>query len=135
MRGALAGALAAAAWRACDPALKRIFGTPYADAELIGPLLTRGPLEPVACIATHMAAGAAFGAVFERAGGRGARQGLAAAVTENVLLWPGLAVFDRIHPYVRDGSWPRLATNPRVFAQALTGHAVFGVLLGLGLRR
>ena len=29
----MTGALAAAAWQACDPLLKRTFGTPYCDAE------------------------------------------------------------------------------------------------------
>jgi hypothetical protein len=121
-------------WRAADPLLKRVFGTPYADAELIGPFVTRGALEPVVNLATHCAVGAAFGHLFERTGGRGIRQGVAVALVENTLLWPGIAVFDRIHPKRRDGTWPPLAANPRVFAQSTAGHALFGLLLGVAVR-
>jgi hypothetical protein len=62
------------------------------------------------------------------------KAGVVAALTENTLLWPAMAVIDRIHPKVRDGEWPRHAANPRAFAQATAGHAWFGVLLGLGVR-
>ncbi len=125
--------LAAAAWHACDPLLKRTFKTPYADAELIGPLITRGRYEWLANLATHCGAGATFGYLFERLGGRGVRAGVTAALVENTVLWPGLAVIDRIHPNVRDGTWPPLVTNPRAFASATAGHAIFGVLLGIAL--
>lgn len=130
MRGAVAGATAAAVWRAADPLLKRAFGTPYADAELLSPFVTRGRLEPVVGLAAHCAAGAVFGHLFERLGGRGVRQGVAAALAENTLLWPGIALVERVHPRCRDGSWPALARNPRVFAQAAAGHALFGAVLG-----
>jgi len=133
-RGAVAGALAAAVWQASDPLLKRAFRTPYSDAELLGPFITRGRYEWLADLVTHSAAGAGFGHLFERLGGRGARQGIAVALAENTLLWPALGVFDRIHPKRRDGTWPPLVTNPRVFAQATAGHAFFGLLLGLGVR-
>jgi hypothetical protein len=135
MTGAPAGALAALAWRACDPFLKRAFGTPYADAELLGPFVTRGPLEPVVDLVAHCAAGAVFGRLFERFGGRGVRQGVAAGLAENVLLWPGIAFFDRFHPRRRDDTWPPLARNPRVFAQASAGHALFGAVLGAAVQR
>ena len=135
VRGGIAGAVAATIWTAADPVLDRVFGTPYADSKLLGPFITQGPLEPVANAATHAAGGFAFGYLFSRLGGRGVKNGVAAAVAENTLLWPGLAVFDRIHPKRRSGEWPRLVTNPRVFAQATTGHALFGVLLGLLSKR
>jgi len=134
VRGAVAGALAAAAWQACDPVLKRAFGTPYVDAELLGPFITRGPYEWLANLVTHAAGGAAFGHLFQRFGGRGARAGVTAALVENTVLWPGVAVFDRIHPKRRDGTWPPLATSPRAFASASAGHAFFGLLLGLATR-
>jgi len=134
VRGALAGALAAAAWQACDPLFKHTFRTPYSDAELLGPFITRGRYEWLANLATHSAGGAAFGYLFERLGGRGVRDGVAVAVAENTLLWPVMPVFDRIHPKRRDGTWPPLASSPRVFASATAGHAFFGVLLGLGVR-
>jgi hypothetical protein len=134
VKGAVAGALAAAAWQACDPVFKRAFGTPYSDAELLGPFITRGRYEWAANLATHAAGGAAFGHLFERFGGRGVRAGVTAALVENTVLWPGLAVFDRIHPKRRDGTWPPLVTSPRVFASASAGHAFFGLLLGLATR-
>jgi hypothetical protein len=134
MRGAIVGALAAAAWQACDPVLKRTFKTPYSDAELLGPFITRGRFEWLANLASHSAGGATFGYLFERLGGRGVKAGVVAALAENTLLWPGLAVLDRIHPNVKDGTWPPLVTSPRAFASATAGHAFFGVLLGLGVR-
>lgn len=127
--------MAATLWTAADPVLERAFGTPYADAKLLGPFITQGRFEPLANAATHAAGGFAFGYLFSRLGGRGVKNGVAAAVAENTLGWPMLAVFDRIHPYRRNGEWPPLASNPRVFAQATTGHALFGVLLGLLSRR
>jgi len=131
LRGALAGAAAATAWQGCDPLLKRAFGTPYVDAELIGPFITRGPLQPFVNFATHVTAGAVFGHLFERFGGRGARRGITVALVENTVLWPGMLVVDRIHPSVRDGTWPPLFANRRAFASATAGHALFGALLGV----
>jgi hypothetical protein len=135
IRGGIAGAVAATVWTAADPLLDRVFRTPYADSKLLGPFITQGPLEPVANAVTHAAGGFAFGYVFARVGGRGVKSGVLAALAENTLFWPGLAVFDRIHPKRRSGEWPPLVSNPRVFAQATTGHALFGVLLGLLSRR
>jgi hypothetical protein len=131
VRGGIAGAVAATLWTAADPVLCRAFRTPYADSKLLGPFITQGPLEPVANAVTHAAGGFAFGYVFSRLGGRGVKNGVTAALAENTLLWPGLAVFDRIHPKRRSGEWPPLVSNPRVFAQATAGHALFGLLLGL----
>jgi hypothetical protein len=122
-------------WTAADPVLERTFRTPYADAKLLGPFITQGPLEPVADAVTHAAGGFVFGYLFTRFGGRGVKNGVSAALAENTLGWPLLAVFDRIHPKRRSGEWPSLVSNPRVFAQATTGHALFGVLLGLLTRR
>jgi hypothetical protein len=133
-RGAVAGAVAAAVWQASDPLLKRAFKTPYSDAELLGPFLTRGRYEWLANLVTHSTAGAGFGYLFERLGGRGPRQAIVVALAENTLLWPALGVFDRIHPKRRDGTWPPLVTSPRVFGQATAGHAFFGLLLGIGVR-
>ena len=130
MRGAAAGAAAAAVWFACDPALKRVFGTPYADSEVVGPFLARGRLEPLANLVTHCGTGAAFGVAFERLGGRGARQGVAAALVENTVLWPAIGVVELFHPKRRSGEWPRIVTSPRAFGAATTGHALFGAVLG-----
>ncbi|HEY2353958.1 MAG TPA: hypothetical protein VGH79_03555 [Gaiellaceae bacterium] len=134
-RGGIAGAVAATVWTFCDPLLKRVFGTPYADSEVLGPFITMGRLEPLANAVTHAAGGFTFGWLFARFGGRGVKNGVAAAVAENTAFWPATAVLDRIHPKRKDGEWPPLLTNPRAFAQATTGHALFGVLLGVLSRR
>lgn len=132
-RGAVAGAAAAALWKASDPVFDRIFGTPYSDARLVSAFVSRGPLQPVVGTALHAAAGAAFGWTFAHFGGRGVRQAVIAALAENAALWPTMLLFDRIHPSRRDGSWPPLFANGRVLATATAGHAYFGMLLGLFL--
>ena len=134
-RSGIAGAVAATLWAAADPALERVFGTPYSDSKLVGPFITEGPLEPAAGLVAHVAGGLTFGYVFGRLGGRGVRSGIVAAVAENTLLWPMVGVLDRIHPKRRSGEWPPLVSNPRVFAQATAGHALFGALLGVFSKR
>ncbi len=129
-RGAVAGAAAALAWVAIEPLTGRAFSTPDADSKLAGALITSGRLEPVAGLGAHTAAGALFGFVWAGLGGRGAANGVLAAELENVLLWPAMAVVDRIHPYVRDGTWPPLLRNPRAFGAAAVGHGFFGAVLG-----
>jgi hypothetical protein len=126
----LAGAVAAGVWQALDPLLKRAFGTPYSDAELLSAFVTRGRLQPLVGLVFHSGAGATFAVVFARLGGRGRRQAVPAALAETALLWPATAFFDRVHPARRDGTWPPLLANPRVFAQSCAGHAVFGLVLG-----
>lgn len=100
--GAVAGAGAAAVWAAAEPLGQRVLGTSYSDVRLLEALLTRGPWRPAGVI-VHLANGAAFGAAFGRIGGHGWKQGLLAAEVENVLLWPAMAVVDRIHPDRRSG--------------------------------
>jgi hypothetical protein len=133
VRGAVVGALAAAAWQASDPVFKRLSGSPYSDAELLGPFVTTGRWEWLANLATHSAGGAAFGYAFERLGGRGVKAGVVASLVENTVLWPAIGVVERFHPKRRSGEWPRLVTSPRAFASATAGHAFFGALLGLGV--
>ena len=133
-RGALAGAFAAGVWAAAEPLMQRLFRTPYSDVRLLGAVLTRGPLWWPAGLALHLANGAAFGAVFERLGGRGPLQGIAAAQVESLGLWPGMALVDRLHPDRRSGVWPPLLTNGRVFAYEVAVHAIFGGVLGLLLQ-
>jgi hypothetical protein len=50
------------------------------------------------------------------------------ALTEHLGTWPLTVAVDRVHP-ARD-ELPRLAGNPRAFAQATWRHLVFGVVLG-----
>ena len=127
----MAGAMAAAIWVTAEPIGQRVFRTPYSDVRLLGALLTaRAPWRWVG-IAVHLANGALFGATFARMGRGGWRQGLMAAELENLVLWPTMGLFDRIHPDRRSGSWPPLVSNPGVFAYEVTMHALFGVVLGL----
>jgi hypothetical protein len=135
IRGGVVGAVAAGVWNAYDPLLKRVFRTPYADSELLGPFITEGRYEWAANLATHMAGGFAFGSLFARVGGRTAGQGVGAAVAENTILWPALAVIERVHPKRKRGDWPPLLFNRRAFASATVGHAAFGALLGWGVSR
>ena len=124
-------------WAAAEPAAARVFGTParYSDVRLLGALLTfDGARWREAGLAAHLVNGAVFGALFETTGGRGWKQGVALAQVENLTLWPGMAVIDRIHPDRRSGAWPRLVTSPRVFAYEAAVHALFGATLGLLVR-
>ena len=131
VRGAVAGATAAAVWAASEPLVGRAFGTPYSDVRLLGRMLPVGAAWRPAGIALHLANGALFGAAFERLGGRGWVQGVVAAELENAALWPGMAVLDRLHPDRRSGVWPPLAWNGRIFAYEATVHAIFGFVLGV----
>jgi hypothetical protein len=107
-----------------------VFRTPYSDVRLLGGVVTLGRARFPAGLAIHLANGAAFGWAFERLGGHGVRRGVLAAQGENALLWPALAVMDRVHPDRRSGAWPPLATSPRVAAYELVTHALFGAVLG-----
>jgi hypothetical protein len=110
--------------------LRRIFGTEFSDVRLLGRFATRGRAWPVAGLTIHLANGAAFGAAFGKAGLEGVKAGVAAAQIENLVLWPAMAVVDRIHPDRRDGTWPPLLANRRVAAQEVAAHALFGAVLG-----
>jgi hypothetical protein len=130
-RGILAGIASAAVWAAAEPLGRRIFGIPYySDIRLLGRGVTAGPLSGPVGLLLHLANGACFGAVFARAGGRGWREGVLAAELENLGLWPGMALVDRLHPDRRSGAWPRLLTNERVFFYEVAMHALFGAVLG-----
>ena len=96
--------------------------------------MTRGPLWRPAGLALHFVNGAVFGAVFERAGGRGWKQGVVAAQVESFGLWPGMALVDRLHPDRRSGAWPPLFRSSRILAYEVTTHGLFGLVLGSLLR-
>jgi len=130
VRGAAAGFVAAAAWAACEPGLRRLVRTPYSDVRLLGRMFTRTRAWPAVGLVLHLTNGCVFGALFERAGLRGVKAGIAAAELENVALWPALAAVDKLHPDRRSGAWPPLATSPRVAAYEILAHALFGATLG-----
>jgi hypothetical protein len=132
-RAALAGMAAAAVWVAAEPIAQRLFRTTYSDVRLLGAPLTRRHWR-VAGTAVHLANGAVAGILFRRSGLRGPRDGMLAAVAENTVLWPGMAIMDRVHPDRRSGVWPPLLWNGRVFAQETAVHALFGVVLGVLVR-
>jgi hypothetical protein len=134
MRGTLAGAAAAGVWAAAEPSARRVFGTEFGDVRLLGRLFARGPASTPIGLGLHLVNGALFGAAFERLGGRGRRQAVAVAQLENLALWPALAVVDRVHPDRRKAVLPRLLTNRRVFAQEVTLHLLFGLVLGTLVR-
>jgi len=133
LRGALAGAAAAAVWAAQQPLDRRFFGVAYDDTELLGRWVVPagGPWQP-AGVALHVANGAAFGAIYANvapslpvpAGLRGPLAGLA----EHLATWPGTAVLDRVHPAGPD--LPQLWGSGRAFAQATWRHVLFGFVLG-----
>jgi hypothetical protein len=127
---AAAGLLAGLAWRAAEPQLRRLFGHPYSDPQLLTSFITRGRLQPLLDYCVQASGGAAFGFVFARLGGRRTAQAVAASLGENVVLlalWP---LVDRYHPDVRSGRWPPLTGNPRAAAVSLSGHLLYGLLLG-----
>jgi hypothetical protein len=133
MRGALAGAVAAAVWALQQPLDKRVFGSRYDDVELLGKLVTRGPEWPVVGLALHMQNGAAFGAAYVQVKqllpGPPVGRALTAALAENFGSWPLAIAIDRYHPSRRD--LEPLTRNWRALAQATWRHALFGALLGV----
>ncbi|MEX2252635.1 MAG: hypothetical protein WD649_00635, partial [Thermoleophilaceae bacterium] len=130
--GAIAGALAAAAWAAIQPLDKQLFRSGYDDVELLGKALTRERWWPAAGLGLHLANGAAFGAVYAQGRpfipGPPVARGLLAALAENLATWPLTAVSDRYHP--ARGDLPKLSGDARAFAQATFRHALFGLVLG-----
>ena len=130
LRAALAGAVAAGCWAAAEPMLGRATGGYHRQARLIGGLVAPEGSWRAVGLVIHIANGAAFGVTFDRLGGHGVGRGVLAAEAENALLWPLVAVLDRLHPDVRSGAWPPLVRNPNAAAQEVLGHAVFGAVLG-----
>jgi hypothetical protein len=131
---ALAGSAAAAVWAAAEPLAQRAFGTTYSDVRVLGAPFSRRHWR-AAGLAIHLANGAAAGVAFDRLGLRGWKAGVAAFQVETILTWPLMTLVDRYHPDRRDGTWPPLLWNRRVFAQEVAVHAVFGALLGAALGR
>jgi hypothetical protein len=135
LHAAAAGVVAAAAWIAAEPAIRRLAGGPHRELRLISGLVSPNRGGDRLGLAVHLANGAAFGAAFSRLGGYGIPRAVLAAQAENAILWPGMAVADRVHPDVRSGAWPRLLSDRGAIAQEVGGHLVFGVVLGALLRR
>ncbi len=132
LRGAAAGAVAAAVWAAQQPLDKRVFGCDYDDVELLGKLVTRGREWPAAGLLLHVQNGAAFGAIYSALKpflpGPPIARAVLASMAENFGSWPLALAIDRYHPARRD--LPALEGNRRAFAQATWRHLVFGAVLG-----
>ena len=128
---AAAGLAAGLAWRAVEPQLRRLFGHPYSDPELLTSFITRGRLQPLLDYGVQGVGGATFGFVFARLGGRRTGQAVAATLGENAVLLALSPLVDRYHPDVRSGRWPPLTGNPRAAAVSVSGHVLYAVLLGL----
>ncbi len=133
LRGALAGATAAAVWAAQQPLDIRLFGVPYDDTTLLGRWVPVGEraAAPVG-VALHLANGALFGAVYANVAPAlpvpPALRGPLAGLAEHLATWPGTAALPRVHP---DGDrLPRLWGSGRAFAQATWRHLLFGAVLG-----
>jgi hypothetical protein len=131
-RTALAGATAAAAWAAAEPLARPLHGTSYSDVRLLGRPSRRG--WRFVGLAAHLGGGIAGALLFRRLGLRGPRAAIALFQAENLALWPLMAAVDRVHPDRRDGSWPPLLLNGRVFAYEAAMHALYGAVLGTLLR-
>ncbi len=129
-RGAIAGAGAGVGWKAVEPLLQRAFRSPYSDAGVVACFFARGRALLPAELVMQAAGGAAFGAAFARLGGRGITHAVAAALLENALLWPAVAVVQRYHPEVRAGRWPKPFSDSGSIEVSFAGHAIFGALLG-----
>jgi hypothetical protein len=132
LRGALAGAAAAAVWAAQQPLDQRVFAVPYDDVELLGRFVTDGRAAYPVGLAMHIVNGAVFGAIYANAARalpippplRGPLAGLA----EHLATWPGTAGLTRVHP--AGDELPQLWGSGRAFAQATWRHLLFGTVLG-----
>jgi hypothetical protein len=134
LRGALAGATAAAVWAAQQPLDRRVFGVEYDDADLLGRFVTRGRAAYPVGLALHLVNGALFGAAYANVRPSlpvpAALRGPLAGLVEHVVTWPGTAAIGRARPEL-----PPLWGSGRAFAQATWRHLLFGAVLGEVERR
>ncbi len=132
VNGAIAGALAAAAWAAQQPVDKRVFRCRMDDVELLGKVVANGDSWSLPGVALHLQNGAAFGAAYAQLRrfipGPPLLVGLGLVMAQHLSSWALVGLVDRLHP--RRGELVRLKGNRRAFWQATWRHAVFGVLLG-----
>lgn len=132
-----AGGIAAIVWALQQPIDKRVFAHGYDDVELLGKALPIDHGWRAAGLALHAANGAAFGLAYSELRRRTPNidplvTATAAALAEHVGLFPLTKLVDRHHPAraEMDATW-----HPRAFAQATWRHLLFGVLLGMFVRR
>lgn len=132
LRGALAGAAAAAVWALQQPIDKLLFSSGYDDVEILGRLVHADSGWYPAGFALHVQNGALFGAVYANLAPSipipPPLRGPTLALAENFAFWPLGALSDRLHP-ARD-NLTKLSGNRRALAQATWRHLLFGILLG-----
>src|SRR3954464_5153056 len=133
LRGAVAGAVATVVMTLEQPLDKRLFNSKYDDVEILGKLVTRGDhWRPIGFV-LHVQNGAMLGAAYARLKpslpGPAVLRGLLVGLIEHVATWPMTVLVDTYHPARKE--LPKLAANPRAFAQATIRHAVFGIVLGV----
>jgi hypothetical protein len=135
VRGAAAGATAAAVWAIAEPLDRRLFRFPYSDVALLGKIITRGPHWRPVGLALHTANGAAAGAVFtsveRRIRGGTIRGAVEFALVEHALTYPLTLLTDRYHPARDSPGVPPMSRSIRALAQATWRHLLFGLVLGL----
>jgi len=132
LRGALAGAAAAAVWAAQQPLDQRVFGVPYSDTELLGTWVTRGRAAAPLGVIAHLQNGALLGAAYAvapRLPGPRWLGGVLVGLGEHLATWPGTALRPRVHP--AGERLPRLWGSGRAFGQATWRHLLFGIVLGV----
>src|SRR5437764_1045881 len=130
IRAAAAGAAAAGLWAATEPALRCACRTQYGDLRLVGGLLAPRSAWRRASARTS-STGRCSASRSTGLADAGSCAGSPPAELENAVLWPALALVDRRHPDVLDGTWQPLLRDRRVLAEEVAGHALFGASLGL----
>ena len=127
LRGALAGAAAAAVWALQQPLDRRVFGVAYDDTELLGRWVVRADGWQAAGVGLHLLNGAAFGAVYALVAPSlpvpAALRGPLAGLAEHLATWPGTAVVERVHP-ARDDLPQLWGSRPRVRSGGVAPRAV-----------
>jgi hypothetical protein len=91
-------------------------------------------LGPLAHLVNSAALGGLYAGLEPRLKGPGWARGIAFALAENALLWPLVALIDRVHPAV---ACRELASfnRPAAFAWESLRHAAYGAVLGQSFAR
>ena len=132
LRGAVAGAIASAAWALEQPLDKAVFENDYDDIEVLGRAVVAGDGWYPVGLAWHLVNGAVFGAIYANVAPviplPPVARGPVVALTETFTTWPLALLSDRLHP--RRKKLPTLARNRKALAQAAVRHLLFGLVLG-----
>lgn len=139
-RSLLPGLLASTAYLAEMAVDLRAFRTGYDDLVLWGGFLSRHPRrQRVFGALGHYTLGTGLAVTYGLLlpglpEGPGWLKGLLFAETEHLLTFPSVALGDRVHPAVRAGRLPRLATWWYFWIETAR-HAAYGVVLGATMKQ